>query len=717
MKKFENIFLYSVVGTVIIIHLYAYRIWLFSSGILSQGDWVLSFTNYSKSLLSPPIIWKSYMLGSIDLTPPFYPFLLLQGILSNLGFSYAFIERVTFMWPIALFAIPFCYFFVKSFTKSRIAALAGALVYAYNTYFLIIQSGQLTLMAGFTFAPLVLLFLRKAIEKKNFFYAILTGLVAFIVSFYEFRAFYLVTFIGFFYYLYYLFVISDKKIFQALRQTLFYAISPIIIVILLNIYWILPYMLATVSLSGTVFDRGLFGNEFFDITKTLTLFHPFWTGDKYYPFIIQAIPFYFFLLPFFAFLGLYSNRKNKNIIFFGLLSLLGIFLSKQGNLPFPTVYAWLFAHFPGFGAFREASKFYFFIAIGYSVLIGAFVDWIWNNWNRSYFIPAKYALVILTVGLSVWNMKPLVLGTYGTLFADRTMPSAYMPVNDFIDNQNEFFRTLWVPTGSRWGTNTDLHPKIGESETISSTWKSFSDVTKYPSIGDQFIDFLKHKNSQQLLNDSSIKYLIVPLADTQNDDNFFVYFNKSPNDYVNTFDKIKTFKKVTLPEDQVTVFENMSYKPHIYMSDEKISVDKNIPIKKVQFIQVTNSEYKVQIAHVTKPFYLQFTDSYHPDWRIRLGKFDWYGMLGNNNYFLPKSLDTKNVAQLNSFYIDPQDIIKNQSKDSYTVNNDGSINLDMTLYFSPQTDAYIGVIISVFTVLVLAIYFILSAFKNYEKKT
>ncbi len=716
MKKFEKFYFFGIIGIVTVIHLFAYRVWLFTSGVLTQGDWVLSLPNYSKSLLSLPIIWKSYSLGSIDLTPPFYPFLLLQGVLSNLGISYGYIERITFMWPIALLSIPFSYLLIKSFTKHPIAAFVGSLVYGYNTYFLILQSGQLTLMTGFTFAPLVLLFLKNAIEKKSLLYAVLTGLAAFVTSIYEFRVFYLIVLIGLFYYLCYLYTVAKDKFLITIKQTYIYALLPIVLVFLLNIYWILPYMFATISLNGTVFNRDLFGKEFFNISKALTLFHPFWTGDKYYPFITQPIPFYFFLLPILAFIGLYVNRKNSNILFYGLVSILGIFLVKQNNPPFPYIYIWLYDHFPGFGAFREASKFYFYVALGYSVLIGVCIDWILNTWKKPYMVIAKYVVVILTVALNVWNVKTLVVGTYGTLFVNRTIPQSYLSVDHYIDDQNIFFRTLWIPTNSRWGTNTDVHPALGEAETVSGNWKKYSDATKYRSLGSQFIDFYRQKDSQQLLNQSSIKYIIVPLADTTNDDNFFPLFGKSRNDYLKILNQTKYLKKVNSSQNKVAIYENPSYRPHIYTTNQKTSLYKNTPFKTVTYNPISNSEYKITIANVTRPFYLQFTDSFHPDWRIHVGNFHWYSMLMNSNYFLPKSIHTESAVLLNSFLIDPRYIAHITNSTQYIKNKDGSIDLTLTLYFVPQTYSYIGIGISSMILFVVGCYIVYYISRKYEDR-
>ena len=689
MKK-HNLFFYSFVAGITIIHLFAYRVWLFSSGILSHGDWMLSLPNYSKSLLSVPIIWKSYAIGSIDLTPPFYIFLLLEGILSNLGLSYGYIERITFFWPIAILTIPISYFFIKYLVQNRLAALVGALVYAYNTYFFIIQTGHLTLMVGFALAPLVIVLFMQSLEKKSLQHALLCGLVTFVISFYEFRAFYLVTLIALSYYLYFIFSLSTEKAFMTIKKTFLYAVIPLIIVGVFNIYWILPYMFATVSIEGAVFNRALFGKEFFDINTAFTAFHPFWTGGKYFPFITQPIPFYFFLTPLLAFTGLYLNRKNKKILFFGLLTLVGIFLAKQNNVPFPDVYMWLYLYFPGFGAFREASKFYFIIALGYSVLMGALISWVWAHWNNGIYQKLKYGVVIFVVLLNIWNLKPLVTGSFDTLFVTRTMPTEYESFNSYIDSQNTFFRTLWLPSDSRWGSNTDLHPRVGAANMASGIWKDVDKSGDYPSLGEKFIAFYALPESAQLLNVTSIKYIIIPKIDKANDDNFFELFGKDRSEYIKTLDKVSHLKKVDDYNGSIIVYENTSVKPHLYTTEIPESITKDIEYKGVTSEKITNAQYHIKIENITKPFYLHFADSYHPDWRLRVGDFNWLDVLGDKKYFMPANIHTKNNAKLNSYFIDP----KTLDGGKVITNKDGSITLNMTLYFVPQTYTYIGTMIS-----------------------
>ncbi len=717
MKKFSTLFFWAVIVIIVAVHLYAYRVWIFSPGVLTQGDWILSLANYSKTLLTPPIIWKSYLIGSMDLTPPFYPFLLLEGILSNLGVSYAYIERITFMWPIAFLTLPLSFLLIKSYTKSRLAAIIGSLVYTYNTYFFIIQSGHLTLMAAFTLAPLALLWFIKSIEKRSLFYSVLTGIICFVMSFYEFRALYLFALVAALYYGYFIFVISKKSIQECLQSTIVYAGLPLLIIGLLNIYWILPVIFSTVSITNTVFSESLFGGEMFNVSRAIALFHPFWTGGEYFPFIVQPIPFYFFFLPIFAFLGIYVARKNKRILFYGLLALLGVFLTKENNPPFPDVYFWLFTNVPGFQAFREASKFYFIIALGYSVLIGAFFDYIWTEWEKGKLSILKYILTIVIIFISLLNTRPLVMGDFATLFVPRTMSPQYAKLNTFLDSQNVFFRTLWVPEDSRWGTNTNIHPKLGVGNVLTSTWKNFSDPTKYTSLGSQYIDFLGKDFAPRLFDSTSIKYVIVPLADTPNDDNFYIFFNKSKEEYIQALDKIPSLKKIDLGLKDVIVYENSSFAPHIYATESKDFIHSDVTVKNIKSSSVNESEYKIILSNIFQPLYINFTDSYHPDWKIRVGDFHWLNVLGNKNYFLPSSEHFKNEANLNSFYINPKEICENGNIiiNGCVKNSDGSYTISLTMYFVPQVYSNLGTIISSIFLAVLIAYFVFIARNKYAK--
>ncbi len=69
----------------------------------------------------------------------------------------------------------------------------------------------------------------------------------------------------------------------------------------------------------------------------------------------------------------------------------------------------------------------------------------------------------------------------------------------------------------------------------------------------------------------------------------------------------------------------------------------------------------------------------------------------------------------NQWTIDPDYIKDNYSTDYYTQNPDGSVDLELTLYFKPQSYFYLGLIISGTTLMACIGYLIWDFVKNRKK--
>lgn len=691
MKKIPIIFL-------IVISFISNFAWISSLSILTSGDWLYQQPATLKELVALPSIWFTTSIGGINIAGSFYPFELMFGLLAKLGFSFGLIERVVFMWPV-LIALPvFSYILIKKNVNNTLAAVIGSLIYSYNTYFSEIKTGQLTLLMAYGLAPLVFLFYQKALEKKEIKYVLLAAIFGFIVSFYEFRIFYILCIVLFLYFIYHvLFVEKIKTVGKVIKVCLIAGVT-VLIDLLLNLYWLLPLEKVGALSTNAIFSRSLFGNEFLNINYAITLFHPFWTGYLPSAFIVQNIPSYFWLIPIFAFLGLYLNRKNKNVLFFGIITLLGIFLTKQVAIPFTGVYGWLFAHFPGFNAFREASKFYFLVVFGYSVLIAGFVDWVWKNWGTGKLrILGKYILVFVIAVIFLWNVKPFITGEIGTLFVPREIPADYLVVNNFILKQNDYFRTLWLPTNSRWLVYTNDRPEVSMADVLQANWQGYKQYSQITAK--EMVNFLHYQYASDLLDMSSIKYVIIPLQDKINADDFFVYYGEPRQYYINDLNQIKYLHKINVGTKNIVVYENENYKPHIYTTSNQESINKEQDYQTVDFKFINPTEYKIRLTNISKPVYLNFSESYHPDWKIRVGHFKWLDALTKKNYFLPDKFHLENDAGLNSFYIDSSQVCKVEN--GCVRNKGGSYDINLTLYFMPQSYLYLGLIISGGTLIIV----------------
>jgi hypothetical protein len=665
----------------------------FSFNIFANGDYPYFFPDTIKNL-SIGYAW-SFLgnLGSVNFTLWRFIFVLGQSLFADFGFSSNISEKFLTFWPTIIFANLFSFALFRKILKSNIGALMGAIVFNYNTYYLIIGGGFLIYAASPWVLLATLVFIKGLETGRKYLYAI-SGVSLFIAGSYDFRIAYIGVFILFFYSLYYFLFIKNLKVSINIFKQILFSFVSFLIFAFLNIFWVLPMIRLGSLTSNVILGRGLFGNEFLNILYSATLFHPFWTGTKSAWFIVQPILVYFWLIPILAFLGLYLNKKNKNVLFFGIIALLGIFLTKQIAIPFTGIYVWLFAHLPGFNAFREASKFYFLIALGYSVLIGAFIKYFFENFKqiKIYF---KCLIIIFIALLFLWNVKPILTGEISGIYIPRHIPTDYSIVNKFILEDGNYYRTLWVPSSSAWSIYTENHPKIDIASAHSeyNYWYNFINTLpeyKYPE-GQLMMKVLDLPFSNNLLDMSSVKYVFVPATDLVNDADVFIFYGKPRQYYIDQLDKINWLKKINIGAKDVVVYENLNYRPHIYTTVNKETISKSQTYKTVNFKSINPTQYTISLKNVEGSIYLNFSERYNPQWKLRVGNFNWFNVVTDKSYFISDKYHFQNDANLNSYLISPAEVCK---VESCKVNKDGTYDMNMTLFFAPQSFMYLGTIIS-----------------------
>ncbi|HVQ44193.1 MAG TPA: carbohydrate binding domain-containing protein [Candidatus Saccharimonadia bacterium] len=558
----KNLYL---VGFIILLNILVYRVWFLGFGIMTHGDWsYVSRVSADTLRIHYFSLWLSdYSFGRILVDVGQAPTYAFYGFLSAaLQIDFALAERLVHLWPAVLLTPLGAFFLVWKIFKNRIAAILGAIIYSCNTYFLILLTGHLTLAGAYALAPWVLLAYLEFLEKESLRYGIWAGLLLSASSAYEPRAAYIIAWIL-------VFaaagqgvakIIDHKKINEIISYTL-RSIIPFAIFGLLNFFWIFAFTKINGAIGADILSRGLFGNAFYDINEALTLFHPFWNGGRPIPFIINHIPLYFWLLPVAATLGIFLNKSRRTIIFFATLGILGIFLTKQVDTPFPQAYQWLYAHFPGFGAYREASKFYLLIALSYTVLIpGAYIAL--KKIGHKY-LSLGFAAALASI--MVVNLAPIISGTIQTTFASRTIPESYTALNKLLD-ESSFSRTLWAPKDSRWALDSDMHPKVGAIDIAQSSWVDFIKRTvdgSYLTTEEQAMEVFQNPFAPELLADGVIKYVVVPLRDTKNDDDFFINYGDIRSNYTDLLDKMPFLKRVNTGINDIALYQNTNVKPYV----------------------------------------------------------------------------------------------------------------------------------------------------------
>lgn len=686
-----------------------------SFSVFQYGDWRFHFAEVGQSFLDLSPWSTNLCLGQATFTLWKLPFNAVYGLLASVGLDSNITEKFLVFLPAILLPPLASFFLVKQIVRSNTAAFAGALVYSFNSYFYSINTaGHEFLTVAAAFGVMGILLFMRALSQKHTSAFLTAGLLGFFSVSYDIRMAYIAIVVSILYWLYFI-VLSSNRI-EAFRNTATGVGILACLFVLLNSYWLLPAIAANSLLNNEIMQRELFGNEFMNILQAIALFHPFWNGTKPEWFVVQPIPLYFFIVPILAFWGLALNRRNKDVLFFGLISIGGIFLAKQSGEPFAQLYLFLFTTVPGFGAFREASKFYFLIAIGYAVLVGALVAWLHNNPpGIKHVLFLKYLLLLLILSISAWNAKPMFTGEIETMFVERHVPDDYVCLKQHILDDQKYARVLWVPRDVPWEVNNNTHPTLSIVNMIYADWgKVFSPLASEPNrkVENSIQFLLAHPYSQQLLANSSIRYIIVPLRDTVNDGDFYHYYGGSRDVFIKQLDRLSYLRRLNIGMANSIAYENPHYRPHIYLTPEAETIAKFVPFDSIEFDVSNRSEYQVHLKNISSLVYLNFTDNYHPDWRLYFGPFSWWNMLLDKTNTLPDSSHIKSDAGFNVFYIDPNYIKRNYPKKTYKENADGSIDVDLTLYFRPHSYLNLGLMVSLLTLVGCLTYLLVSRFRR-----
>ncbi len=303
--------------------------------------------------------------------------------------------------------------------------------------------------------------------------------------------------------------------------------------------------------------------------------------------------------------------------------------------------------------------------------------------NILYFI---FILVILL------NSIPFFRGDYFNL-PIWTTQNIYPKVNelnsDFIDlanfikdNEDNNGKYLWYPLNkANYVFIQDVSNKNGFYFGVSplkvvSNKTDFTGILGFLSQGENIGDKILNKDYEHLLNffaKMNVNYIIVYNDLPTEIKDSYVYSYRSSGDLYAVQqeikdkllgDKVRDFGRYSL----YNINKDYSYnKIHLSDSLNELSREYN---DNITYERINEGHYKIYIENLKSDSYLNFLDIYHKMWRLSNKDID-YNIFKN----------TKKFDYANSFYINYEDIIKNNQ--GYTLNQDGSINLELDLVFEP----------------------------------
>lgn len=419
LRRFYPILLLLLVPLIIIFS------WFRDGGLLGQGEETLPFYDISVSLKFYSTTWRSISTGyynSVEISKVTL-FSILKW-LSDLGIQnfllQAFVDYI--LMVIGVLAV---YFLVKRIVGNKLNSdlipVVAALFYLLNPFSVSQIWGRGLYMQYFPFAllPLFLLLYVIAIQKRK----ILLILIALIVSFILAPAFQHITyvidlwFLIFFYSLFYLYYNRTKK--DAILIISYFSIL-FIGWILTQGWWLSLYFISTAGAysanSSAVVNENL--GTFLGVSRDFSLptiirllqdfyfFRDSKYGEIYKSIFLQLIS---WLIPLITLFSLKYFKRSKGLKLFGILFLIGLFVSLGANFPFGFLFTWLFLHIPPLQIFRNPyEKFGLIYSLAYSVLFAAGLSFIYNKiqilWGKIVSRLALCTVILLILGVYAWPL-------------------------------------------------------------------------------------------------------------------------------------------------------------------------------------------------------------------------------------------------------------------------------------------------------------------------
>ncbi len=523
-----------LINTCFLLSIFTIVFWSwFSPGPIIGGDWPYFFTETIREFRSYPESWNTVYGGGLGGVIPNY---FLNQYLHLTIFPFVNILHIPWIITYKIFWF-FGFLLLSSFSIRYLLStlfplyktwqlVLSIVLFSANTYILmIVGGGQMGIALAYAITPFVLALFIKLIDFINAFSgqaikgkniriflnkSIFLGLAIAMQILFDPRMAYVAIIAAV---IYFFLHFSYKKLLHLSLFGVFGILLPIGLSVLLHMQWILPILVfrSNPIPEGVTSSQGFLFFSFADFSHAFSLLHPNWPenifGKTYFlrPEFL-GLPLLAYASIFFIKISKQPSQKihNRKVIFFVLLGLLGVFLSKGANPPFGEINQWFFAHIFGMNLFRDPTKFYLLITMSYAMLIPFSVFHLYEILNSKLNVTIRIKqyfqnfLIFSIIFYILLLLQPAFFGKLGGTFKKNEVPKEYIALKDILVEEKEFFRTLWVPKQSRFTFVSNMHPAIEAGPLFKAT-NSAEVVRKLQANG-----------SQEYLGRLSIKYIIIP---------------------------------------------------------------------------------------------------------------------------------------------------------------------------------------------------------------
>lgn len=327
-------------------------------------------------------VWNDSMyLGDVSFMPSTFPYLAFLSFWSLWGLSAVAVEKLWYCSMLTGTGLAM-YYLASMINRSgkQVNALVAAFFFMFNLTTLV-SFGTLenAPILNYAICPLLLGLFYQGFRQRSYRYAYLVALVSFFVTVTHPPTFLMLWGAILLYILYEL--VLDK---QGKGFILRFSLIAFLLSALVNLHRTIPYVVLLSNIRQTFIGAYTFPAVLRMNTSSSTMvnvirliYYRTWVDNQVPYFSIgqmyhssHVLIFLTFTLSILTLLAIVLGRR-RDILFFALLSLLGLFLAKGPNPPLGEVFSYLYEHLPGFTMFRmPGDKGLFWTSIGYAILLG-----------------------------------------------------------------------------------------------------------------------------------------------------------------------------------------------------------------------------------------------------------------------------------------------------------------------------------------------------------
>lgn len=473
------------------------------------------------------------------------------------------------------------------------------------------------------------------------------------------------------------------------------------------------------------------------------------TKDLYLNYLVKLLPLNILflvvvLLPTFFYKRI--DGKDKTIYTLSLLSWLIVLFFYTANIGAwgSPLFIWLTNTIPGFVIFRNMyDKFAIALTFSYAFLLFISLKILSNTVQvKKYVKMGVYGFLVVMILL---NALPFIFGdfydlpiwtTNNTYSRINNFNNDFYELTDYIAKLDTTSKFLWLPLNqagyivvSDQDNKNYYYNGISLLKTLTNK-NDYSGTLNFNGHTDgdiqQYIVDKDYEKLFNLLRTFNIEYIIVNKDINPELQNSYLYGSMARGDLYNN-----QMSPEFLDGILGSKIKDFGNRYSLYTINTKYLM-KVLSADNIEFQELNNNEYKIYLKNVTTTTPLTFLSSYNKYWSLFLESEPndtWchsannYVISGKNitecqsgkdsvindfAYLYKKSVfndtHTTTYKYANQWTIDPNYIKQNFDKSYYKENPDGSINVELTLYFKPQLYFYLGVIVSSLTFVVCVIY-------------